>query len=89
MAVLAGHMLADHTVRKWNQSCIYSETPNNDAGKDSVPFSRYVQVFDGSRLADVEINKIVSKDICGKSTRKINVRVHAIDKGEQEFELHS
>ena len=64
----------------------YSETPNNDFGKDSVPYSRFVQVFDGSRLADVDINKIVSKDICGKRTRKINVRVHAIDTGMDTLE---
>ncbi|OQV15540.1 hypothetical protein BV898_10262 [Hypsibius exemplaris] len=56
------------------------ETPNNDFGKDSVPYSRYVQVFDGSGLANVDINKIVSKDVCNHDTRKVNVRVRAVDK---------
>ncbi|OQV15541.1 hypothetical protein BV898_10263 [Hypsibius exemplaris] len=55
-------------------------TPNNDFGKDSVPYSRYVQVFEGSGMTHVDINKIVSKDVCNHSTRKINVRVRALDR---------
>ena len=47
----------------------FSETPNNDFGKDSVPYSRYVQVFQGKGLANVDINKIVSKDVCNHDTR--------------------
>lgn len=54
-------------------------TPNNDAGKDSVPFDRYVTIFEGKGTS-VDINKIVSKDVCGHSTRKVNVRVRAVDK---------
>ena len=47
----------------------FSETPNNDFGKDSVPYSRYVQVFQGKGLSNVDINKIVSKDVCNHDTR--------------------
>ncbi|GAU88371.1 hypothetical protein RvY_01081 [Ramazzottius varieornatus] len=54
------------------------QTPNNDAGKDSVPYSRYALIFEG-KGSSVDINKILSKDVCGHSTRKVNVRIRAMD----------
>ncbi|XP_055331185.1 uncharacterized protein LOC129583421 [Paramacrobiotus metropolitanus] len=55
-------------------------TPNYDFGKDSVPYGRFLTIWDGSGENNVDINKIVSKDVCNHSTRKVNVRILAKDK---------
>ena len=48
---------------------------------DSVPYSNYVTIFDGNNTPNVvEIDKTISRDVCGKGVRKIAMRVRAIDK---------
>ncbi|OQV25715.1 hypothetical protein BV898_00645 [Hypsibius exemplaris] len=59
---------------------IDTDYPNNDPGPDSVPFDRYEKVFDG-KANSPDINKNTSRDVCGKSIRKVNIRVHCIDVG--------
>lgn len=57
------------------------ETPNNDFGKDSVPYSRFSTLYEGSFEKLIPINKMMTKDVCGThSTRKVNVRIRAVDK---------
>jgi len=56
----------------------FSETPNNDFGKDSVPYGRYVKVFEGKGLTTVDINKIVSKDICNHDTRVRKAKINLV-----------
>lgn len=60
---------------------IDTQKPNNDFGGDSVPYSNYVTLFDGNNAPNVvEIDKTISRDVCGKGVRKIAMRVRAIDK---------
>jgi len=60
---------------------IDTEKPNNDFGGDSVPYANYVTLFDGNNAPNVvDIDKTISRDVCGKSVRKIAMRVRAIDK---------
>jgi len=60
---------------------IDTDKPNNDFGGDSVPYANYVTLFDGNNAPNVvEIDKTISRDVCGKGVRKISMRVRAIDK---------
>ncbi|GAU87506.1 hypothetical protein RvY_00338 [Ramazzottius varieornatus] len=60
---------------------IDTEKPNNDFGGDSVPYSNYITLVDANNTPDVvEIDKTISRDVCGKGVRKIAMRVRAIDK---------
>lgn len=60
---------------------IDTQKPNNDFGGDSVPYANYVTLFDGNNAPNVvEIDKTISRDVCGKGVRKIAMRVRAIDK---------
>lgn len=56
------------------------QTPNYDFGKDSVPYSNYALLYDGTGTSSVDINKTISKDVCNHSTRKLNLRIRAVDK---------
>ncbi|GAU88374.1 hypothetical protein RvY_01083 [Ramazzottius varieornatus] len=56
------------------------KTPNYDFGKDSVPYTNYEKIFDGSGTSSVNINKTITKDVCNDSTRKLNLRVRAVDR---------
>ncbi|XP_055331186.1 uncharacterized protein LOC129583422 [Paramacrobiotus metropolitanus] len=56
------------------------QTPNNDFGKDSVPYSRFSTLWDGGSTKNVDVNQIMSKDVCNHSTWKVNVRIRAVDK---------
>ena len=47
----------------------YSQTPNNDFGKDSVPYGNYQTLWEGTGATSVDINKILSKDVCNHDTR--------------------
>ncbi|OQV15539.1 hypothetical protein BV898_10261 [Hypsibius exemplaris] len=55
-------------------------TPNYDFGKDSVPYSNYVLIYDGTGTSSVNINQTIVKDVCNQATRKVNLRIRAVDK---------
>lgn len=59
---------------------IDTEKPNHDFGGDSAPYRNWEVLFDGNQINSPEINKIMTRDSCGKGIRKINVRVRAMDK---------
>jgi len=60
---------------------IDTQKPNNDFGGDSVPYANYVVLHDSNNAPNViEIDKTISRDVCGKGVRKIAMRVRAIDK---------
>jgi len=59
---------------------IDTEKPNHDFGGDSVPYRNWFTLYDGTNINSPEINKVITRDICGQPIRKVNVRVRAIDK---------
>jgi len=59
---------------------IDTEKPNNDFGGDSVPYANYVTLFDGNNVNVPQVSQSISRDVCGKSPRKIAIRCRAIDK---------
>ncbi|GAU87505.1 hypothetical protein RvY_00337 [Ramazzottius varieornatus] len=59
---------------------IDTEKPNHDFGGDSVPYRNWFTLYDGNNINSPEINKLITRDICGVPIRKVNVRVRAIDK---------
>jgi len=54
-------------------------TPNNDFGKDSVKYKYYQHLYDGEGKRNVDFNGTLVKDVCNHSTRKVNVRIRAMD----------
>ncbi|OQV16964.1 hypothetical protein BV898_08969 [Hypsibius exemplaris] len=60
---------------------IDTEKPNNDFGGDSVPYDNYIVLHESNNAPNVvPIGKTISRDVCGKSIRKVAIRVRAIDK---------
>lgn len=63
------------------KAIIDTEKPNNDFGGDSVPYDNYMVLYDGNNAPDVvPLQKTISRDVCGKSVRKVAVRIRAMDK---------
>ncbi|OQV21268.1 hypothetical protein BV898_04754 [Hypsibius exemplaris] len=59
---------------------IDTERPNHDFGGDSVPYANYATLHDANNVDIPLIGKTISRDICGRSVRKVALRVRAIDK---------
>lgn len=59
---------------------IDTEKPNHDFGGDSAPYRNWEKLYDGREINSPEINKVLTRDNCGKAIRKVNVRVRAMDK---------
>lgn len=60
--------------------------PNSHPGTDSVAFDRYAPIFNG-KVNSPDINKNITRDVCGGSIRKVNIRVHCIDQGAESNTL--
>ena len=58
--------------RDWHKlylcSC-FSEKPNHDFGGDSAPYRNWEKLYDGREINSPEINKVLTRDNCGKAIR--------------------
>ncbi|OQV21277.1 hypothetical protein BV898_04763 [Hypsibius exemplaris] len=56
-----------------------TERPNHDFGGDSVPYRHYATLLTAEDTNSPVVNRTVTRDVCGHSVRKINIRVRAED----------